>query len=535
MRILASTGFEQFTQDESRIRFILRPLMLRRFFALSTLLAVSTAAADWRDDIGLTRLAAELGPAMPTGAGIPLLQSEANNITSPPNYLPQTGGPDPFGGSGPFAGKTFHPESGAGTELGHAGSVASYFYGTYIGVATGAVEIHNYTALDFINRLTVGTAPEVFPGRVQNHSWAGSFGSTSVDTDAIRAFDFMINRDARIATIGISGGSLQPLLGDTYHGITAGMRSGNHSISGTLTDGAGRMKPDLVVNLDATSYAAPVIGGAATCLLQGAIASGNANAEKPQTIKAMLLAGASKQNLPQWQRDSTAEPYDDVFGAGELNLANSWHILQAGEQAFSTTTEVASRGWDFATTTNNAAGRRYFFTIPAGSIAETFSAALTWHRSLTNIAGNYTSSLTNLTLKLYAASGLTAGALIGSSTSTVDNVEHLHLYNLPPGQYLLEVTATANNRDYALAWEACLGEGPKLTVTTMTASSISFSASTLDPFVTYTLESSPDLTTWTTEHTFRTADTAPAFQSNWQDTSPAPGKQFYRLRWTPVR
>jgi hypothetical protein len=69
----------------------------------------------------------------------------------------------------------------------------------------------------------------------------------------------------------------------------------------------------------------------------------------------------------------------------------------------------------------------------------------------------------------------------------------------------------------------------------MTASSISFSASTLDPFVTYTLESSPDLTTWTTEHTFRTADTAPAFQSNWQDTSPAPGKQFYRLRWTPVR
>lgn len=509
--------------------------MLRRFFALSTLLAVSTAAADWREDIGLTRLAAELGPAVPTGAGIPLLQSEANNISSPPNYLPQTGGPDPFGGIGAFAGKTFHPASGAGTELGHASSVASYFYGTYIGVATGAVEIHNYTAIDFINRLTVGTAPETLPGRVQNHSWAGSLGSTSIDTDAIRAFDFMIHRDARIATIGISGGNLSPLLGDTYHGITAGVRSGNHSISGTLTDGAGRMKPDLVVNLDATSYAAPVLGGAATCLLQGAIASGNANAEKPQTIKAILLAGASKQNLPQWQRDSTAEPYDDVFGAGELNLANSWHILQSSEQTFSTSSEVASRGWDFATSTNNATGRRYFFTVPAGKVAETFSAALTWHRSLTNIVGNYISSLTNLTLKLYAASGLTAGALISSSTSTVDNVEHLHLYNLPPGQYLLEVTATANNRDYALAWEARLGEGPKLTVTTASSSSVSFSASTLDPFTTYTLESSPDLTTWTTEHTFRTADTTPAFQSNWQDPSPAPGKQFYRLRWTPVR
>lgn len=509
--------------------------MLCRFFVFYTFLAVSTAAAGWRDDIGLTRLAAELGPAMPTGVGIPLLQSEANSITSPPNYLPQTGGPDPFGGSGAFAGKTFHPESGAGTEMGHAGSVAAYFYGTYIGVAIGAVEIHNYTAEDFINRLTSGLTPEVFPGRVQNHSWAGSIGSTTADTDAIRAFDFMINRDGRIVTAGLSYGSLQPLLGDTYHAITAGVRSGAHSTTGTLTDGVGRMKPDLVVDQEFTSYAAPVVGGAATCLLQGAIASGNTNAEKPQTIKAILLAGASKQNLPQWQRDSTAEPYDDVFGAGELNIANSWHILQAGEQTFSTSAEGTSRGWDFATTTTNTAGRRYFFSIPAGSVAETFSAALTWHRGLTNLLGNYTSSLTNLTLKLYAASGLIAGALISSSTSSVDNVEHLHLYNLPPGQYLLEITANANNRDYALAWEANLGQGPKLVATTTTPSSISFAASKLDPFVTYTLESSPDLTTWTTEHTFRTADISPAFNSSWQDTSPAPGKQFYRLRWTPVR
>ncbi|MBL9133609.1 MAG: hypothetical protein JNG86_20535 [Verrucomicrobiaceae bacterium] len=516
--------------------------MLRaaRFLITVFLAALSAARADWRDDIGMTRLALELGAAMPTGAGIVLLQSEANNIPSPPNYLPEPGGPGAFGGviTGPFAGKTFHPESGAGTDLGHAATVASYFYGNYVGVARGAVEIHNYTAVDFMDRLTTGTAPEVLPGRVQNHSWAGSFGSTSVDTDAVRAFDFMLNRDARIATIGISGGSLQPLLGDTFHGITAGVRSGNHSISGTLTDGAGRMKPDLVVDQEFTSYAAPIIGGCAACLLQGAIASGNANAEKPQTIKAILLAGASKQNLPQWQRDTTAEPYDDVFGAGELNLFNAWHILQAGEQPHSTSAEVAVRGWDFATTTSNSAGRRYFFTIPAGKVADTFSAALTWHRQISkNIFGDYTSSLTNLTLRLYAASGFTAGALISSSTSSVDNLEHIHLYHLPPGQYVLEVTTNTNGRDYALAWEARIGEGPVLATTSATAGSISFAATSLDPFVTYVIESSPDLAagTWTTEHTFRTADTTPAFQYNWQDTTPAPDKQFYRLRWTPVR
>lgn len=502
---------------------------------LALFAALAAARADWRDDIGLTQLAAELGPATPTGAGIPLLQSEANNIESPPNYLPATGGPDPFTGTGSFAGKTFHPQSGAGTELGHAVSVGSYFYGSYYGVASGATEIHNYTAGDFLSRLISGSSPETLPGRVQNHSWAGSYGSTTADAKAVRAFDYMVNEQGVIAVAGISGGNLAPLLGDIYHGITVGVRSGNHSTTGTLTDGPGRMKPDLVANHEQTSYAAPMVAGAAACLLQGAIASGNANAEMPQTIKAILLAGASKQNLPQWQRDADAEPYDDVLGAGELNLHRAWHILQAGEQAHSTTVERASRGWDFATTTSNSAGRRYFFTIPAGKVANTFSAALTWHRDISNFGGNYTHSLANLTLRLYAASNLTAGALLSTSSSSVDNAEHIHLYNLPPGQYMLQVSATQSGPYYALAWDARLGDGPLLASQPLAGGAVQLSASGLDPFATYTIESSSNLTNWTVEHTFRTADTTPSFTYSWQDAAPAPGGRFYLLRWTPVR
>lgn len=511
------------------------PITHRQLFCLLLPLACHAVRADWLSDIGHTKLAAELGTAMPTGAGIVLVQSEANNIVSPPNYLPQAGGPDPFAGIGTFAGKTFHPKSGAGTELGHVAAVATFFYGSGIGAARGATEIHNYTAIDFISRLTDGITPEVFPGRVQNHSWAGNLRNADEDLKAIRAFDFMLDRDQRIAVTGLSGGSLAPLLGSTYHAISAGTRSAVHSQTGTTTDGIGRMKPDLVVDVEYTSYASGVIAGSAAALLQDASASGNAAAERPQVIKAVLIAAASKQNLPQWQRDANAEPYDDVFGAGELDLYHAWHLLNAGQQPHSTGVERSMQGWDFATTTTNASGRRYFFTVPEGSVAETFSAALVWHREITNDLGTYFSSLPDLTLKLYAASGFTTGALISSSTSSVDNVEHLFLRHLPPGQYCLEVTADTDTHDFALAWQAVPGIGPRL-ASRITGGQLFVDASTLDPQASYTLETAPDLTSgWTSVETFRTADGAPSFNHTWTSPSLPSTRQFFRLRWTPVR
>ncbi|MDZ4401503.1 hypothetical protein [Prosthecobacter sp.] len=491
--------------------------------------------ADWRDDIGYTQLAAELGVSMPTGAGIPLLQAEANSVTSPPDYLPQAGGPGSFAGAGSYAGKTFYAESGAGVVLGHAQSVSSYFYANGSGIARGATEIHNYTATDFINRLNSANAPEAFPGRVHNHSWVGSAGSA--DTQLLRRLDYLIERDGRIVATALdnSTGAMSGLLGNNYHALTAGLRSGGHSQGGTNTDGSGRMKPDLVVNESLTSYAAPVIAGSAAALLQSAVASGNANAEKPQVIKAQLLAGASKQNLPQWQRDADTEPYDDVFGAGEINLRNAYYIQQAGQHTYSTSVERPSRGWDFATASNTT-GRRYFFSIPTGKFAGIFSAALNWHRTLTGIAGTYSSTTYNLTLRLYASQNFTPDATaISASTSSVDNVEHLFQYNLPPGQYMLEVTSGTNNRPYALAWAAQLGTGPILTPR-ISDGQLTLDAANLDPQVSYTLESSPNLADpWTVEQTFRTADTVPSFTHSWQNPSSLTGSGFYRLRWTPVR
>ncbi|MCF7787184.1 MAG: hypothetical protein K9N47_13740 [Prosthecobacter sp.] len=492
--------------------------------------------ADWRDDIGYTQLAAELGSAVPTGAGIVLLQSEANDATSPPNYLPQEGGPGSFAGTGLYTGKTFYAESEAGVVLSHAQTVAAFFYANGSGIAQGATEIHNYTANDFLTQIYTGSAPPVFPGRVQNHSWIGTTDATT-DPQLLRCLDFLINRDGVIAAVPLNNQTdkFPPLLGNNYHALTAGVRSGAHSQGGTNTDGNGRMKPDLVVNVGETSYASPAIAGTGAALLQSAVALGNTNAEKPQVIKAQMLAGASKQNLPQWVRLADTAPYDAVFGAGELNIRNAYYIQQAGQHTYSNTAESPSRGWDFAATTNNASGRRYFFSIPAGRYATTFSAALTWHRTINGFTGFYSSTLSDLNLKLYAAASFTPGSsALYSSTSTVDNVEHLFCYNLPPGQYMLVVTTSTNNRNYGLAWDAQLGNGPALTLQNL-GGQVQIDAASLDPQLSYTLESSPDLLSpWTAEQTFRTADTTPAFTHTWQTSQPA-SRYFYRLRWTPVR
>lgn len=491
--------------------------------------------ADWRDDIGYTQLATELGSSVPTGAGVILLQSEANDQTSPPNYLPQDGGPGAITGTGAYSGKTLNAESGAGVVLSHAQSVAYYYYANGSGIGQGATEIHNYTATDFLNRLYTGTAPPTFPGRVQNHSWIGSTDTTT-DPQLLRSLDFMINRDGTLVAVPLNNNTdpMPALLGNNYHALTAGLRSGVHSRGGTNTDTSGRMKPDLVVNVGETSYASPAIAGTAAALLQSAIASGNANAQKPQVIKAQMLAGASKQNLPQWQRLATTAPYDAVYGAGELNIRNAYYIQQAGQHSASTSAEVPSRGWDSSTTIS--AGRRYFFSIPAGRYATTFSAAITWHRTISGINGGaYSSSLSNLDLALYASTSLTPGAsALYTSASTVDNVEHVFAYNLPPGQYMLVVTSATTGRNYGLAWDAQLGGGPAL-APQLSGSQWQLAASSLDPYLSYTIESSPDLASgWTTEQTFRTADTTPAYTCTWQPPQSA-SRYFYRLKWTPVR
>lgn len=512
------------------------------FCAIAMLAGICPARADWRANAQWPELSAELGAAMPNGANIIVMMSEAQDGGG--NYLPQTTAVTPFSGAGQFAGKTLHAESGIGSASGHAEPVASTFFGNFSSVASGVTEAHVHLADDFFSDLESNSAPPVYAGKVQNHSWVHNVSSNTIldpaaDNRILRKLDMIADRDGVTICVPLNNGTgaVPIFLANFYNGLAVGVKSGSHSTGGSTTDSAGRMKPDLVVESVYTSLASPAVASAAA-MLQDAIQPGFPDADRPEVVKALLLAGASKRDLPGWQRDVSTEPYDDVLGAGELNVLNAHHILAAGRQQFSGTLEAGRTGWDFATASSTSA-RRYFFTIPAGRMADTFSAALTWNRNVTKSGQNFNASLQNLTLKLFAATGFTlAPSPIQQSNSSVDNVEHIFLRHLPPGQYALEVSwsTSVTPYEYALAWESRLGNGPRLAIQ-RSGGAVSLDASNLDPLATYTVETSGDLSaaSWTSAGTFRTADTTPSFTRTWQDAAPDGSAKYYRLKWTSVR
>lgn len=487
-----------------------------------------SAWADWRDRAGYSTLQAELGGALPDGLGIPVLISEATVSSTEFIYLPQgTTGTSPYAGTGVFAGKTITPYSGASSTSSHAATVLGNFCGAGQSLAPGVTAVHAWLADDFVLTLLGNDPPPSFSGSVQNHSWAGTVGNSAFDIEIMRKLDLLVDRDgATITTPLNNGGSMASLLANAYHSIAVGVFSGNHPTTHSNLDGIGRMKPDIVVDQPYTSFAAPAVASAATLLLD-TIRPGFPEADDPRVVKAILIAGATKQNLPGWHRTGPNRPYDETFGAGELNILNAYHILTAGRQAASDTSLRGHRGWDIATT--SGAARRYFFEVPQGRWANTFSAAVTWHRQFSD--GVSTMNLSDLNLRLVQASGFVPGDSVDDSTSTVDNVEHLFRRNLPPGRYALEVTSATANDTFAIAWEAQLGSGPAVTVS-KSGGTCMLSMTQLDPFKTYTIEASPNLSSWSPATTIRTVETSASTTAQWAETS-AGESRFYRLSWTP--
>ena len=420
---------------------------------LAWLLLPLVAWADYRTDVGYEALHAELGVNLPTGAGVAVSQIEAPD---PTNYLPDVN-------NGEFVGKTITDKSnGATGASGHATTVGGFFYGLS-GMARGVSLIDAYEVNSWLNagflRLGSNSAPVVESRAVSNHSWIGSYGGDgSLDQEVLRRFDFAIQRDDFLAVVALNNGSgstVPQLLGSSYNGLVVGLSNGGHSSGTSTADGTGRVKPDIVSPYDLTSFGTPIVGAAAALLIQKAASGGSpVSAAKSVTIKAILLAGATKSQFADWDR-TTTRPLDEHYGVGQLNIYRSYHVLTAGPQAVNT--NARPRGWDFQTTT--AGGRLYFFDIAAGNGFADFSAALTWNRIIADGTpgpnwGNPTSTLPNLSLKLHTATGFTVGTLVDSSLSAVDNVEHIYQPTLAPGRYALEVISDTSGVDYGLAWNS---------------------------------------------------------------------------------
>ena len=463
----------------------MRPLLAILVLTTLAVVAPLSLRADWKDDVGYIRLQQTYTTGVPASPAGGVTQAEAPDGSA--NYAPDTT-------SSLFTGSTFTFISGVSGANGHAQTVASYFYGNTGSLLSAPLSVDLYNANNWLSTgfLNYGSAnaPAQEGRRVQNHSWISMFDTSQATTAQINSsvtnidqrLDFAINNDGFTSVVGMgndAGTTLPDLLGQSYHTLAVGLVNGSHSAGLTAYDGAGRMKPDLVAFEGVTSYSTPQVASAAALISEKlrntTYSPALATADYPRLTKALLLTGAAKEPLVSWNRADTAKPYDAVYGAGALNVFLSYRILSAGRQTASASSVVAETGWD-VNTSRTSTPRYYFFDVPSGGTSARFSAALTWHRSLTFFSGSFIApALPNLDLKLFTATGTTLGTQIDASLSTVDNVEHLYQTALAPGRYALQISSASSSfTTYALAWRT----SPAVTVAATTSVARESDAST---------------------------------------------------------
>ncbi|HEX2746768.1 MAG TPA: hypothetical protein VHM91_02120 [Verrucomicrobiales bacterium] len=492
--------------------------------------AAAPVLANYADDTGYNQLKAELGAAIPTGNGVGMTQVEATPASGA--YMPE-GGTGTFSGSGYWVGKTFTAKSGTALFSDHAYHVATYLYGSNTDASLFAasaspsvVDIDNYDANNWGSGFLspAGAAPLVEVRAVQNHSWINdaSAANATLIKDLVRRQDFSINRDNYVCCAGVNNGSLavvNDMWGSAYNAISVGLTNGEHSRGGVTSDmdGAGRRKPEMVVPLDATSFSTAFVSSTAAMLREKANLINTDNARKSKTLRAVLLAGATKDEFPAWAKTAT-HPIDEIFGAGELNVYNSYFILDGGEQPANSSTGRPFMAWD-----NNslaASGTaEYRLNIPAGMYGAELSAFVVWNRTLTNTSPVgfvlAVDPLINFDLTLIRDSATGGGSTtLDSSTSTIYPFEHVWKKNLPAGNYRLRVSRGAGTtQDYSIAWRLNAAPHVPQTAFQFNGANLDFTFSGLLPTQPYKLQSSTDLTTWTDITSFTATTTSQTYST----------------------
>ena len=463
--------------------------------------------------------------------------------------VPERG--EAFGATGDFAGtlirvQTVTPSVQYGVST-HARTVGANLYGTANSSYPHLPELECYEAGDWLNRvIATGSRFEPSSGAewIQNHSWIETVGddmSLEETEDALLRIDYAIERDSMLSIVGLNNGAdstVPPLMATAYNVISVGLTNGEHSRGGTTAGffQPGRMKPELVAPHTATSYSTAAVSSAAAFLLDEVFRnlSTYASAARPEVMKAILMAGATQAEFTDWRRE-TSMPFDPVFGAGELNLSRSHHILtRATLQAAESANPVIA---DWAADEQPAGASTIFsIQIPQGLAATRTTAALCWNRNILNASTNGEfnpePSLPDMSLTLTSAA--TPETIIESSAAPVGNVEYIVTdTRLPSGEYLLQVTSDLRS-PFGIAWiletELVQVVEPKPAMVprlqfVFQDTRMKILMLDLIPGETYRLEQSSNLTTWTAVY----ESVAETNASDWEPQTVPDETTFYRL------
>lgn len=481
-----------------------------RDYILGMLACSMCAHADLKSDIGYTRLQAELNSQRltpPDGSGIQVLLAEAcgnlvdddNDPETPPICLAWL----PNLLDNQFQGKILNDISLSTTGLfsSHATGVARLFFGNSSSIAPGIDRVDAYFTDHWLEEGYLQTEkpallPTISSNRIANHSWVGTVGTTPEEQlntrNILRRVDWLIERDEFIQVVGLTNSSQnQALLSSAFNVVSVGRSDGLHGQGTVAVDSiyrVGRARPDLVAPLSTTSSATPVISAAAALLVETGHSDASLstdlhisstfnragdtiyNAERSEVIKAVLMAGAdrtaSTNKITDYRSTAstqTTNGLDSRFGAGQVNIANSYHILIAGEQnsvedAQSGVGSIHPSGFDYDPLFGGATSHsEASYKFSTGSEKESFYVSLVWNISIKegqNGGFDGTAHLYDLNLNLIDITG--NPTLVASSSSDNENTENLWAALNSNHDYILKVVTgpnqTAFDWDYAIAW-----------------------------------------------------------------------------------
>ncbi len=449
-------------------------------------------------EVGLDDLEARIGSAnLPDGTGVVVGHVEFEDVDG--DYAPTAG-------HNQFIGKKFFPMSGPTGASAHANNVGFNYYGNTLSIAPGITTIYNWWADNWATtgllNSNTGSLPVALPAAIKvfNHSWLGTFSFSSQNNNALRRADFVTIRDDLLMCVGVDNDEPgvpddninAALMSHVFNGITVGVSDGTHMNDPTLNslDVPGRMQPIIVAPGTKVSWAVPVVSAASALLTETArttpLPSGtSASAERSEVIKAVLLAGANHRagwtNNPSTSgadRGVTSQPVDDVFGCDLLDVNISHLILTRGEQdgAASTpaTVNAAHAGWDLVSVDIDGSA---YWRLAVCEVAREVSVVATWHRQVQSPFGSADWAVADFTLTLWRVDGGGLATLVGDpglpffgggnvvSQSDVDNLEHLFVTDLQPGEYVIELQRLDNEAAYpdweaAVAWHASTPASP---------------------------------------------------------------------------
>lgn len=458
--------------------------------------------AGYKEDIGYLKLADELGSDMPTGRSVSVTQTESMSGKTPA-YMPDINKPE-------FKYKVITDQSSPlplGPYSGHASGVARSFFGKNA-MANGITHINCYSANgwltgDYLKANKRSEQPAAVNDRIANHSWIGGIKEENIVLNILKRIDWVIERDEFIQAVGIKNSATpnSPMLSAAFNVIAVGKTDGNNGRGSKLlnqTYTAGRPRPHIVTPKRTSSGSTPVVASAIALLVETAQKNPGLsndpdksfttnrnnkkiyNAGRAEVIKAILMAGADRatnnstklkdeilNDIVDYRidpRHRSDNGLDIRYGAGQLNIYNSYKILVAGEQNCAQDNSknrgaISNQGFDYRPAIGNATDNTlstYHFTT--GKSPARLAASLVWNANVdkgTVISFPGKATVYNLDLTLYRHSDQ-GKILILESASIRDNTENLYVTLEANSDYTIQVSARNEKQnfiwDYAIAW-----------------------------------------------------------------------------------